>query len=172
MEAAAAQSPEKDEAFLAQEFKPDQMEAVGRIICENRHKAGILIPVLKEVQDVTGYLPPPLQRQIARGLKMSFSEVFGVVTFYSFFNLNPRGRHLVKVCLGTACYVRGNKDLVESLARDLKCRVGATTADRRFSMDGVRCLGCCGIAPVITVDEQVYREVRAKQIPAILENYP
>jgi len=171
MEAAAAQSPDLDQLFLAREFTREQLENVERIIRDNRSRAGILIPVLKEVQDVTGCLPAPLQRKIARGLNLSYSEVFGVVTFYSFFNIDPKGRHLIKVCLGTACYVRGNKDLVENLGRDLSCRVGATTSDRRFTMEGVRCLGCCGIAPVITVDEEVYREVRAKQIPAILEKY-
>lgn len=152
-------------------FTAEQLDKVGDIIRQNRGRPGALIPVLKEVQDVTGYLPLSLQERIAAGLRLSFSEVYGVVTFYSFFREEPIGRHLIKVCLGTACYVRGNKDLVEQLSRDLRCRVGETTADGRFSIEGVRCLGCCGIAPVITVGEDVHKEVRVKNMPAILEQY-
>jgi len=171
MEQAAAQTPAKDEDLLAQEFSQEQLKSVDEIIKAYRNKPGALIPVLKEVQDVTGYLPLPLQREISKGLNLAYSEVYGVATFYSFFNLEPRGKHLIKVCMGTACYVRGNKDLVTNLSRDLDCEVGGTTEDRRFSMEGVRCLGCCGIAPVITVDEHVYKEVRAKEVSSILEKY-
>lgn len=161
----------EDAAFLASEFTGEQLGAVDRIIRENARRAGALIPVLKDVQDVTGYLPLALQRRIAGGLRRSFSEVFGVVTFYSFFRQVPLGRHLIKVCMGTACYVRGNKDLVDHLSRSLGCKVGGTTEDRRFSLEGVRCLGCCGIAPVITVNEDVHPEVRIKDLPSTLENY-
>ena len=156
---------------ISTEFTADQLDAVDSIIRQNQGRPGALIPVLKDVQDVTGYLPLPLQKRIAAGLKLSLSEVYGVVTFYSFFRQEPIGRHLIKVCLGTACYVRGNKDLVQQLSRDLDCAVGGTTADRRFSIEGVRCLGCCGIAPVITVGEDVHREVRVKDMPPILEQY-
>jgi len=156
---------------VSAEFTAEQLDAVDSIIRQNRGRPGALIPVLKDVQDVTGYLPLPLQKRIATGLKLSLSEVYGVVTFYSFFRQEPIGRHLIKVCMGTACYVRGNKDLVQNLSRDLACKVGGTTEDRRFSIEGVRCLGCCGIAPVITVGEDVHREVRAKDMPPILEQY-
>ena len=171
MEQAAVRQPMKDETYLEHEFTKEKLETVDQIILRNRNRPGALIPVLKDIQDVTGYLPTPLQKRIAGGLNLAYSEVYGVVTFYSFFNMEPRGKHLIKVCLGTACYVRGNKDLVENLSRDLSCKVGGTTEDRRFTMEGVRCLGCCGIAPVITVDEKVYREVRVKEMPAILETY-
>ena len=156
---------------ISTEFTADELDAVDSIIGQNQGRPGALIPVLKDVQDVTGYIPLPLQKRIATGLKLSFSEVYGVVTFYSFFRQEPIGRHLIKVCMGTACYVRGNKDLVQQLSRDLDCAVGGTTADRRFSIEGVRCLGCCGIAPVITVGEDVHREVRVKDMPPILEQY-
>ena len=165
------QRSREDEASLEQAFSSEQLDKVHHIVTGNRGRPGALIPVLKDVQDITGYLPTALQKEIARGLNLAYSEVFGVVTFYSFFNIEPRGRHIIKVCLGTACYVRGNKDLVENLSRDLSCGVGGTTEDRRFSMEGVRCLGCCGIAPVITVDEEVYREVRVKEVPSILNRY-
>ncbi len=153
------------------EFTPDQLQGVDTIIAQNRNRPGALIPVLKEVQDLTGYLPLPLQKRIATGLNLSFSEVYGVVTFYSFFRQEPIGRHLIKVCMGTACYVRGNKDLVEHLGRDLDCKLGGTTEDMRFSLEGVRCLGCCGIAPVITVGEDVHREIRVKDVAEILKRY-
>jgi NADH:ubiquinone oxidoreductase subunit E len=156
---------------LTEEFSPDQLAKVTAILEMNRGRRGALIPVLKDIQDVTGYLPTSLQRRIADGLNLSFSEVFGVVSFYSFFSMKPKGLHLIKVCMGTACYVRGNKDFIESLSRDLQCGVGGITEDRKFSLDAVRCLGCCGIAPVITIDEKPFREVRAQQIPAILEQY-
>jgi len=163
--------PLADQEDLKKEFTPRQLEAVDGVILRFRGKPGALIPVLKDVQDITRYLPTALQRGIARGLNVSFSEVYGVVTFYSFFNTNPPGRHNIKICLGTACYVRGNKDLVETLSRELHCRVGDTTGDRRFSLEGVRCLGCCGIAPVITVDEEVFREVRIKELPGIMDRF-
>ena len=168
---ASEQTAVKVEKSLSEAFNPEQLNAADTVLVQNRGRPGALIPVLKEIQDVTGYIPLALQERIAAGLNLSLSEVYGVVTFYSFFRQEPIGRNLIKVCLGTACYVRGNKDLVENLSRDLDCKVGGTTEDRRFSIEGVRCLGCCGIAPVITVGEDVHREVRAKDMPAILEQY-
>lgn len=171
MAQASNQTAAEVEKSVSAEFTAEQLDAVDAIIGRNRHRPGALIPVLKDVQDVTGYLPLPLQQRIAKGLNLSLSEVYGVVTFYSFFRQEPIGRNLIKVCLGTACYVRGNKDLVQNLSRDLACKLGGTTEDRRFSIEGVRCLGCCGIAPVITVGDDVHREVRAKDMPAILGQY-
>jgi len=156
---------------LENDFTPEQLAKIDEIIQKNRGKPGAMIQVLKNVQEVTGYLPPDLQNRIAKGLNLSFSEVFGVATFYSYFKLQPVGRHQIKVCMGTACYVRGNKNLIETLCRDLDCEVGGTTEDRRFTMEGVRCLGCCGIAPVITINDDVHREVQAKDVPPILNQY-
>ncbi len=171
MQPAVKYRPLIDQEPLKKDFTDEQLEAVDGVIRKFRGQPGALIPVLKDVQDITRYLPTHLQKGISKGLNISYSEVYGVVTFYSFFNTNPPGRHNIKVCMGTACYVRGNKDLVETLSRDLDCKVGATTEDRRFSMEGVRCLGCCGIAPVITVDEEVFREVRIKELPEIIERF-
>ncbi len=126
---------------------------------------------MAEAQGITGYLPVELQEHVAAGMNIPSSTVYGVVTFYSFFSMVPKGRHIIKLCLGTACYVRGNKDLVQNLSRELDCKIGGTTQDRRFSIEGVRCLGCCGIAPVITVGEDVHREIRVKDLPPILEQY-
>ena len=171
MSQASNQTTAEAEKTVPEEFTLEQLDVVDDIVSQNRHRPGALIPVLKDVQDVTGYLPLSLQQRIASGLNLSFSEVYGVVPFYSFFRQEPIGRHLIKVCMGTACYVRGNKDLVEHLGRDLDCKLGGTTEDRRFSLDGVRCLGCCGIAPVITVGEDVHREIRVKDVADILERY-
>lgn len=170
-DARAQRKPWSQERPLSEEFSPEQLARVDAVLESNRGRRGALIPVLKDVQDITGYLPLALQRRIAEGLNLSFSEVFGVVSFYSFFSMKPKGAHQIKVCMGTACYVRGNKDFIETLSRDLKCEVGGITEDRRFSLDAVRCLGCCGIAPVITVDEKPFRQVRAQQIPEILSQY-
>ena len=171
MSQASHQTAAQVENPVPGEFDTVQLDAVDAIIRQNRGRPGALIPVLKDVQDVTGYLPLFLQKRISTGLNLSLSEVYGVVTFYSFFRQEPIGRHLIKVCMGTACYVRGNKDLVEHLARDLDCKLGSTTEDRRFSLEGVRCLGCCGIAPVITVGEDVHREIRVKDVADILARY-
>jgi NADH-quinone oxidoreductase subunit E len=171
MSQASTQMVAEAEKSVPEEFSLEQLDVIDNIISQNRHRPGALIPVLKDVQDITGYVPLSLQQRIATGLNLPFSEVYGVVTFYSFFRQEPIGRHLIKVCMGTACYVRGNKDLVEHLARDLDCKLGGTTEDRRFSLEGVRCLGCCGIAPVITVGEDVHREIRVKDVAEILPRY-
>ena len=171
MSQASTQMAAEAEKSVPEEFSLEQLDDIDNIISQNRHRPGALIPVLKDVQDITGYISLSLQQRIASGLNLSFSEVYGVVTFYSFFRQEPIGRHLIKVCMGTACYVRGNKDLVEHLARDLDCKLGGTTEDRRFSLEGVRCLGCCGIAPVITVGEDVHREIRVKDVAEILPRY-
>ncbi len=123
---------------LAREFTAEQLDAVEDILRRYKGKPGALIPVLKAVQDVTGYLPVLLQQKIAEGLNLPLSEVFGVVTFYSFFSMHPKGRHSIKVCLGTACYARGNKALIDTMRLELNCEVGGTTSDRKFTLEAVR----------------------------------
>ncbi len=156
---------------LASEFTPEQLDAVEDILRRYKGKPGALIPVLKAVQDVTGYLPVLLQQKIALWLNLPLSEVFGVVTFYSFFSMHPKGRHSIKVCLGTACYARGNKALIDTMRLELNCEVGGTTSDRKFTLEAVRCLGCCGIAPVVNIDKDTYGYVGAKEIRPILDRY-
>lgn len=130
-----------------------------------------LIPVLHKAQELFGYLPAEVQAHVARALGLSVSEVLGVVTFYHYFTMHPRGRHAVNVCLGTACYVRGAKKVVEALCAALKIQMGGTTEDRRFSLTSQRCFGACGLAPVIMIDGHVHGRVTAKKIPAILAQY-
>lgn len=153
------------------EFNASQLKAVDEIIRRNRAKPGSLIPVLEDVQDLLGYLPKSIQIKVSRGLGIALSEVHGVVTFYSFFTMVPKGRHTTRCCLGTACYVRGGRKNLEKLVGTLKVSPGNTTGDRRFSLETVRCLGACGLAPVITVDDDTYRQVKAVKIPEILDGY-
>lgn len=132
---------------------------------------GALIPVLQIAQAMFGYLPEPALRKIALALDKPYSEVAGVVSFYSFFTTVPRGKHLVRVCLGTACYVRGGKQILEALKNSLNVEVGETTSDRLFSLDVGRCFGACGMAPVIMIDDDVHQRVKPARLAKILDTY-
>ena len=134
-------------------------------------KPGALIPVLQLAQGLFGYLPEVALKRIALGLGKPYSEVAGVVGFYSFFSTVPRGKHVVRVCLGTACYVRGGVNVLDALKKDLGIDVGGTTEDRQFSLEVGRCFGACGLAPVIMIDDDVHHRVKPKRIGAILEQY-
>jgi NADH:ubiquinone oxidoreductase subunit E len=147
------------------------MAKVDEIIDAHKGKPGCLIPVLEECQGVTGYLPVELQEYIGKALSIPGSTIYGVVTFYSFFSMVPKGRHIIKVCLGTACYVRGTKNILKVLGNRLDLQVGQTTEDRRFSLEAVRCLGACGLAPVMVVDEDTHGGVTLDRIENILERY-
>ena len=153
------------------ELSQEELAAVGTIISKYRGKPGSLIPVLEEIQEEIGYLPRCVQRKVAEGLGLPLSEVYGVVTFYSFFTMVPRGRHTVRVCLGTACYVRGSKKIMEELCSILKVNPGQTTSDRRFSLETVRCLGACGLAPAMVVDDDTFGQVKATNLNEILAPY-
>jgi NADH-quinone oxidoreductase subunit E len=156
---------------LLEEFSQEQLQQVDAIIERYKGKAGSLIPVLEEAQGVLGYLPHAIQHHIARGLNLPHSQVFGVVTFYSFFTMVPRGRHTIRVCMGTACYVRGGKKNLDRLVHDLGIEPRDTTPDRRFSLETVRCLGACGLAPVMVIDEDTYKQVKTQKLHAMLEHY-
>jgi NADH:ubiquinone oxidoreductase subunit E len=141
------------------------------VLAEYKDKAGNLIPVLQIAQGIFGYLPENVLKRIALALGKSYSEVAGVVGFYSFFSTVPRGKHLIRVCLGTACYVRGGKLVLDALKQELGIDVGETTADRQFSLDVGRCFGACGLAPTIMVGDEVRQRVKPARIRAILEEY-
>jgi NADH:ubiquinone oxidoreductase subunit E len=141
------------------------------VIAEYKDKQGSLIPVLQIAQGIFGYLPEVAIKRIALGLDQSYSEVAGVVGFYSFFSTVPRGKHLVRVCLGTACYVRGGKAVLDAFKQKLGIDVGDTTADRLFSLEVARCFGACGLAPAIMIDETVYHRVKTNKVQKILTEH-
>jgi NADH:ubiquinone oxidoreductase subunit E len=141
------------------------------VLEQYRDVPGALIPVLQIAQAIFGYLPDAALRRISVALGKSYSEVAGVVGFYSFFTTVPRGRHIIRVCLGTACYVRGGKDVLAALRTALRVEVGETTPDQVFSLDVGRCFGACGLAPVIMIDDDVHERVRSGQLLGILEKY-
>jgi len=154
-----------------EEFSGEKLAAVDVIINHNRLKPGALIPVLEEVQEILTYIPKSIQKKIAIGLGIPLGEVWGVTTFYSFFTTTPRGRHTVRCCMGTACYVRGGKNNLEKMTTLLKIKPGSTSEDRRFSLETVRCVGACGLAPVITADGETFGQVKPMKIPEILEEF-
>jgi NADH:ubiquinone oxidoreductase subunit E len=141
------------------------------IIDEHRGKPHELIMALHKTQNLFGYLPSKAQKIIGEGLKVSLNEIYGVITFYSFFSTVPKGRHSVKVCLGTACYVRGGQQTLEKVSKEIGTDVGGTTEDRRYSLDVVRCIGACGLAPAMLVDDDVYGRVKNTKIMEILDQY-
>ena len=134
-------------------------------------KRGCLIQVLHTAQGLYGYLPLELQEYIADKLEMPLSEVSGVVTFYSFFSVNPRGEHTIRVCLGTACYVRGGKKIIDHLIKKLGVEVGGTTADRKFTFEIARCIGACGLSPALMIDDVVYRQMSPSKVDTLLATY-
>ena len=147
------------------------MAQVDEVIDRHKGKRGCLIPVLEECQGIVGYLPVELQDYIGDRLHIPGSNIYGVVTFYSFFSMVPKGRHTVKVCLGTACYVRGIGEVINRLKSKYHLKVGGTTEDRRFSLEAVRCLGACGLAPVVVVDKDTHGGVTPDSVLDILEKY-
>lgn len=156
---------------ITKEFTPEQLKKVDEVIMRFKGKPGGLIPVLEEVQGVLGFLPVSIQEVIAQELGIPRAQVFGVVTFYSFFTMVPRGKHTCRVCLGTACYVRGGRAIAQTLKRTLGINEGETTADRLFSLESVRCLGACGLGPVVVVDEKVYGRIKPGSVSEILSHY-
>lgn len=149
----------------------DLTQRIDSVIDRYRGRPGCLIPVLEECQEIFGYLPVELQKYIGRGLGIPGCTIYGVVTFYSFFTMVPKGRHTIKVCMGTACYVKGIGEVLARIQAAYNLEVGKTTEDRRFSLEAVRCLGACGLAPVIVVDNDTHGGVTPESTLKILENY-
>jgi len=135
------------------------------------NKEGALIPVLQIAQGLFGYLPREAMQLIGKRLNKPYSEVSGVVTFYSLFSTVPQGKYVVRVCLGTACYVRGGKEVLEGFKKELGIDVGQTTADRLFSLEVGRCFGACGIAPVVMINDNTHQRVKSNKIAKILNSY-
>ena len=134
-------------------------------------KKGELITVLHKAQDIFGYLPVEVQSFVSEKMDIPLSEVYGVITFYSFFTTTPKGEHPISVCLGTACYVNGAETILTELKRELGIAVGETTSDGKFSLDVLRCVGACGMAPVVTIGRKVYGRVKPDEVKNILKEY-
>lgn len=159
---ACCDSPVSEEEMLRQ---------LDPILDEYVSTPGALIPVLQIAQNMFGYLPEPAIKRVAERLDKPYSEVAGVISFYSFFSTSPRGKYLIRVCLGTACYVRGGKEVLDSLKKHLGIDVGETTEDRRFSLDVGRCFGACGLAPVLMINDDVHQRVKPAKIQTLLAAY-
>lgn len=150
---------------------PEQEKLLSDVIHAHLNDKGALMPVLQKAQDIYGYLPIEVQKMIAVGLNVPLEEVYGVSTFYSQFSLYPKGQYKISVCLGTACYVKGSGDVFEALCKKLGIKSGECTPDGRFSLDACRCVGACGLAPVLTVNDEVYGKVTVDDIDTILSKY-
>lgn len=148
-----------------------QSKKIGEICASFGNSAGELINVLHKAQGEFGYLPEGVQREIAKNLDIPVAKVYGVVTFYSFFSMTPKGKNAISVCMGTACYVRDAEKVVEEVKKQLGIGVGEVTADGLFSLDCLRCVGACGLAPVMLVGDKVYGRVDPKQVKTILDSY-
>ena len=141
------------------------------IIEKHKDERGALIPILHEAQEVFGYLPYEVQEKIADGLGVSMAKVYGVVTFYSQFSLKKKGKYKINVCMGTACYVKGAGDILGKFLERLSIEVGECTADGKFSLDSCRCIGACGLAPVVTINDEVYGRLTPEQVDEIMNQY-
>lgn len=141
------------------------------VIAKHHDQPGGLMPILQEAQGIYGYLPIEVQTMVADGLGISLSEVYGVATFYSQFSLTPKGEHRISVCLGTACYVKGSDKILTAVEAKLGIKSGECTSDGLFSLDSCRCVGACGLAPVMTVDDDVYGKLTPEQVDKIIDSY-
>ncbi|MEN3185404.1 MAG: NADH-quinone oxidoreductase subunit NuoE [Atribacterota bacterium] len=159
------------QAVTEESISPQQEEALERIFREYAGKKGALIQVLHAVQNVLGYLPRATLKRVAQVLDIPLSEIYGVVTFYHFFSMKPRGKHVIQVCLGTACYVRGGQAILDRLRKDLEVDIGSITSDGLYSLEVMRCAGACGLAPVVRIDNDVHKRVSPSQIMDIVKSY-
>ena len=154
-----------------EDITEEMWQQIDQSIASNRSIPGSTITVLRECQDIVGYLPVVLIDYISQGLNRPRSEVFGITTFYSLFSLTPKGRNTIKICLGTACYVKGIKEVMDRIGNEYSVEEGGTTEDRRFSLEAVRCVGACGLAPVMVVNQDTHGDVSSNKVIELLEKY-
>ncbi len=150
---------------------PEQEEQLKAVIEKNKDDKSMLMHVMQEAQGIYGYLPYEVQVMIAEGMDVPLEKVYGVSTFYAQFSLSPKGQYNISVCLGTACYVKGAQDLVDKITEQLGIGPDECTPDGKFSLEACRCIGACGLAPVLTVNDEVYGKLVSDDIPGILEKY-
>ncbi len=160
-----------DQKIMPFKGTKEQEEKLLAVIGKNKEEKGAIIHVLHEAQEIYGYLPIEVQKIIATELNIPLADIYGIVTFYSQFSLNPKGEYQIGVCLGTACYVKGSGDILEKIKQILGIDVGECTPDGKFSIDATRCIGACGLAPVITINEDVYGRLALDDVDDILKKY-
>ncbi len=150
---------------------PEQEARLKAVIAEHKNQPGATMPVLQAAQEIFGYLPEEVQIMVAEGLDIPLSEVYGVASFYAQFHMNPKGKYQISVCLGTACYVKGAADVLAAVEKHLNIVPGSITPDGKFSLDACRCVGACGLAPVMMVGSDVYGKLTPDQVGPILDKY-
>ena len=149
----------------------ETLEQILNIIDDTHGQAGAAIRVLQKAQGLVGYLPPVVLETIAKNMKIPLSEIYGITSFYSFFSLVPKGKYVIQVCMGTSCYVKGGQRILDTLKKEYKLESGGITEDGKFSLETVRCLGCCGLSPVLAIGEDVHRKVKPSALDNILSSY-
>jgi len=149
----------------------EQEQQLKEAIALHKTQKGALMPVIQAAQGIYGYMPEEVQKMVAEGMGVSLAEIYGIVTFYSQFSLTPKGKYKISICLGTACYVLGAGQILERFERELDIKDGQCTPDGKFSLDSARCVGACGLAPVISINEDVYGKLKENMVPEILSNY-
>ena len=154
------------------DLAPDQLAEVDRLLAEHGAEASSIVPVLQDINAKYRWLPPGAVRRVSEAVGLPLARVLRVATFYNMFSFKPRGKHLIRVCLGTACHVKGGGRILDRLTAELEVPVGETTRDKRFTLESVRCLGCCGLAPVVTVNEDVHGKTTPAQSVKVLDKYP
>jgi NADP-reducing hydrogenase subunit HndA len=167
----------KTERAISNKSKPEKqlsnntLQQIKKIIAAIDGRAGAPIRVLQQVQGLVGYLPPEALRAVSSEMSIPLSELYGITSFYSFFSLVPKGKYVLQVCMGTSCYVKGAERILKTLKKDYGLEAGGITSDGKFSLEQVRCLGCCGLSPVMAIKENVYRKVKPSQVQDILASY-
>jgi len=155
----------------APQFTAEQFDALAAVVGKNKGEKGALIGVLQEAQDIFGYLPVEVQVKVAEGLDIPIEQVYSTSTFYSQFSLTPKGKYKINICMGTACYVKGAGVMLDEFARQLGIASGDCTEDMEFSLDACRCIGACGLAPVLTINEDVHGKIYAEDVAGVLAQY-
>ncbi len=158
----------QNEFVLSKKSEFDQLK---EYIDSVKDSQGVTMQILQKAQSIFGYLPLEVQQFISDETNIPLADIYGVVTFYTQFSIEEKGKHKIGVCLGTACYVKGAQEITDKLVEELKIEVGKTTGDKLFTLEETRCLGCCGLAPVMMIDDEVYGKVEPKKIPEILKKY-
>ena len=158
-------------AFNQDNELQEKLIQVEKMLEKYKGQKGVLLQALQEAQGIVGYLPVEVQKMVSEALNITLSEVYSTITFYSFFSLSPRGKYQIRVCLGTACYVRGADKILDRLKTELNIDVGETTKDAKFTLDACRCIGACGLAPALVINDEVYGRLSPDKVPDILKKY-